>query len=541
MEETSYSFRKRFVDFETFIRKALTAILHISDYMDMCLVTKGFPKSREQKRGIFIMLDFLKQENNITYTENGALTHSTSGNNCLDLFFRAGAMRGADEKDIADMVIRAYAENPEKAMKIVFYTRDVRGGLGERRFFRTAIKNLSDYAPEAVKRNIQYFAEYGRFDDLLVLIGTSCESEAVDEMKKQLDSDIEAMKNNETVSLLAKWLPSVNATSSETKAMGKKIARLFGMKEKNYRHTLSALRKYIDIIENRLRVSDYTFDYSKQPSGAMFKYSKAFIRNDNKRYTDYLNAVQKGETKLNTSTLYPYEIIRRCNGCMNRDERMSLDVTWNNLPIYCSNDENAIAVIDTSGSMSWSPNGSVSPLDVALSLGIYFAEHNKGKFANHFITFSKNPKLIEIKGNNIYEKILYCNTFSEVANTDLEAVFNLILTTAVKNKVPQNELPSKIYIISDMEFDMCIEGGNSMPLFNEMKNKYKNHGYELPDVIFWNVDSRNSNMPIDISDTGATLVSGFSPVIFDMAISNELSPESIMEKVISSERYAVIK
>ncbi|MDE5834185.1 MAG: DUF2828 family protein, partial [Ruminococcus sp.] len=367
-----------------------------------------------------------------------------------------------------------------------------------------------------------------------------CESEAVDEMKKQLDSDIEAMKNNETVSLLAKWLPSVNATSAETKAMGKKIARLFGMKEKNYRHTLSALRKYIDIIENRLRVSDYTFDYSKQPSGAMFKYSKAFIRNDNERYTEYLNAVQKGETKLNTSTLYPYEIIRRCENA-SKDERKSLDVTWNNLPVYCSNNENAIAVIDTSGSMTWSPDNSVSPLDVALSLGIYFAEHNTGKFANHFITFSRNPRLIEIKGNNIYEKVKYCNTFSEVDNTDLESVFNLILTTAVKNKIPQNELPSKIYIISDMEFDMCIEGGNSMPLFNAMKNKYKNHGYELPTVIFWNVDSRNSNIPIDISDTGATLVSGFSPVIFDMAISNELSPESIMEKVISSERYAVIK
>lgn len=488
------------------------------------------------------MLDFLKQENNLTYTENGAMTHSTSGNNCLDLFFRAGAMRTADEKDISDTVIRAYAENSEKTMKIVFYTRDVRGGLGERRFFRTAIKTLSGFAPEAVKRNILYFAEYGRFDDLLILLGTSCESEAVAEIKKQLDSDIEAMNNNETVSLLAKWLPSVNATSAETKATGKKLSRLLGMNEKKYRHTLSSLRKYIDIIENRMRVSDYTFDYSKQTSGAMFKYRKAFIRNDNERYTSYLESVQNGEEKLNTSTLYPYEIVRRCyNDDIGRAEKKSLAVTWDNLPAYGNSDENAIAVIDTSGSMTWSNYSSVRPIDVALSLGIYFAEHNTGRFANHFITFSESPRLIEIKGRDIYEKVRYCHTFSEIANTDLEAVFNLILTTAVKNKVPQKELPSKIYIISDMEFDYCIEGGNSTPLFNAMKTKYENYGYKLPDVIFWNVESRQSNMPVNISDTGATLVSGFSPVVFDMAISGELSPETIMEQVLSSERYAVIK
>jgi len=486
------------------------------------------------------MLNFLKDESNLTYTENGALTHSTTGDNCLDLFFRAGAMRNADEKDISDLVIRAYTENPKKTMKIVFYTRDIRGGLGERRFFRTAIKTLSSFAPDSVKRNIPYFAEYGRFDDLLVLLGTSCESEAVAEIKKQLDSDIEAMNSNETVSLLAKWLPSVNATSDDTKAMGKKMSRLLGMREKEYRHTLSALRKYIDITENHLRVSDYTFDYSKQPSGAMFKYRKAFIRNDSERYIDYLESVQKGEAKLNTSTLYPYEIVRRCDGLNIQNEILSLDTTWKNLPVYGDSDENAIAVIDTSGSMTWSPSNSVRPIDVALSLGIYFAEHNKGKFANHFITFSEHPRLIEIKGKNICEKVKYCQTFSEVANTNLEAVFKLILRTAIKNKVPQNELPSKIYIISDMEFDYCIEGGNNAPLFNIMKIEYKQYGYKLPNIVFWNVASRQSNMPISVSDTGSTLVSGFSPIVFDMAISGEISPTAIMEKIIFSERYAVI-
>ncbi|MDE6671418.1 MAG: DUF2828 family protein [Ruminococcus sp.] len=489
------------------------------------------------------MLDYLKKESSVTTTENGALTYSTTGNECLDLFFKAGAMRSAEEKEIANVVIRAYVENPEKTMKIIFYVRDIRGGLGERRFFRTAIKSLLKCYPDAVERNIPYFAEYGRYDDLMTVIDSPCESTAVNEIKKQLDSDIQAMNADKNVSLLAKWLPSVNTSSEETRKLGKKMCRLLGMNEKTYRQTLSSLRKYIDIIENRLRESDYTFDYSKQPSCAMFRYRQAFLRNDEERYTEYLKAVDKGETTINTSALYPYEITRKCNEnkCMSEDEKLSLDVTWKNLPDYATTDENAIAVIDTSGSMTWSENSSVRPLDVALSLGIYFAEHNKGTFANHFITFSENPRLIEIKGDDIFQKVNYCMKFTEYANTNLEAVFNLILNTAVKNKLPQEELPTKIYIISDMEFDYCIEGGNSLPLFETMKKKYQKKGYKLPDIVFWNVNSRQSNMPVSMSETGATLVSGFSPVIFDMTISGDISPASVMERVISSERYAPIK
>ncbi len=487
------------------------------------------------------MLNFLKnlkKEASLTYTENGALTHSSTGSFCLDLFFGAGAMREAEEQRIKRAVIESYAEDPTRTMKIIFYARDARGGLGERRFFRTAMKTLSEFAPDAVKRNIPFFAEYGRFDDLLVLFGTKCEKEAVSEIQKQLDMDINAMQKNEQVSLLAKWLPSVNASSAETKALGKAVAKFLGMSEKKYRHTLSELRHYIDIIENRLRTSDYTFDYSKQPSCAMFKYRKAFIRNDNQRYMNYLQSVQKGEEKLNTSVLYPYEIVRRCEGKKTDEEKMSLDTTWNSFPSYADNNENAIAVIDGSGSMYCGYN--VRPIDVALSLGIYFAEHNKGIFANHFITFSQRPQLVEIKGKDICKKVSYCQRFNEMANTNLEAVFNLILMTAVKNKLPQEEMPSKIYIISDMEFDYCIEGGNSAPLFDLMKNEYLHYGYRLPDIVFWNVNSLQKNMPVTMSETGAALVSGFSPVIFDMALSGEISPFKIMEKVISSERYKKI-
>lgn len=484
------------------------------------------------------MLNYLQQEANLTHTENGALTYSTSGSFCLDLFFRAGAMRNASEQEIADVVTRSFAEDAVKTLKIIFFARDVRGGLGERRFFRIAMRTLTTIASESVARNVPYFPEYGRFDDLCTLLHTPCESVAVEEIKKQLDADKLAMQNGEGVSLLAKWLPSVNASSQETRRNGRYLASLLGMTERNYRKLLASLRSHIDILENYLREKDYTFDYEKQPSKAMFKYQQAFWRNDEERYSNFLDSVEHGDAELKASTLYPYEIVRRCLSEITEKELRSLDLTWKNLPVYGNNNENAIAVIDGSGSMTWGEH--VRPLDVALSLGIYFAEHNKGAFAKHFITFSRHPRLVKITGTDIVEKVKYCSTFNEVANTDLEAVFDLILSTALKHHVPQEELPHRIYIISDMEFDGCVIGGNEQTLYTEMKKRYAKQGYTLPQVVFWNVDSRNSNMPVTLHENGTALVSGFTPALFDMIIADELSPIRMMEEVISSERYARI-
>lgn len=486
------------------------------------------------------MLNLLQDENNRTYTENGAVTNRTSGGFCLDLFFRAGAMRGVSEGEIAKAVTRAYAEDPIKTMKIVFFARDVRGGLGERRFFAAAVRTLAAIAPEAVNRNVRCFAEYGRFDDLLALLGTQCENAAFEVIEGQLRADISAFERGEPVSLLAKWLPSVNTSSEKTRIAGKRIAKRLKLSEKEYRQMLAKLRRYTDIIENRLRERDYTFDYGKQPSGAMFKYRKAFARNDGERYLAYLNAVRKGAAVMHADTLYPYQIVRSClTGELSEQDKLSLDTAWNSLPVF-GEAGNTIAVVDGSGSMTWSPNGSVRPIDAALSLGIYFAEHNKGAFAGHFITFSESPRLVEIKGADIAEKARFCSTFNEIANTNLEAVFDLILSAAVRGRVPQSELPERIYIISDMEFDRCIIGGNDLTMFAAMRKRYAHHGYTLPEVVFWNVSCRHENFPVSMSETGAALVSGFSPAIFDMIASGEISPEIVMNSVIESERYKQI-
>ena len=486
------------------------------------------------------MLEQLKKEANYGYTENGAVTLTSSGKHCLDLFFTAGAMRNRSEEDIAAAVTRAYTEDPVTALKIIFFARDIRGGLGERRFFRTALNCLTWLDAEAVSRNIEFIPEYGRWDDLLTLFGTRLGLKATQLIGAQLAADTEAMKNGEEVSLLAKWLPSANTSSEQTRAHARTLMKMLGMNASVYRKTLSALRAYIDIIENRLREKDYTFDYSKQPSRAMLKYRGAFLRNDNKRYDEYIKRVLSGKETLNADTLYHYDIVRSCFGRPEKSERRALDATWRSLPSFGGSSENALAVIDGSGSMTWAPNGNIRPIDVALSLGIYFAEHNKGGFAGHFITFSGRPQLVEIKGDDIFSKVQYCSTYNEVANTDLEAVFRLLLETAVKNRLPQKDMPSKLFIISDMEFDCCVYGGSDETLFRSMKAMYAREGYKLPEIVFWNVNSRSQNIPVSMNETGAALVSGASPAIFNMVMSGNISPEKVMNDILSSKRYAPI-
>ena len=487
------------------------------------------------------MLNRIKETANLTLTENGGTAYRTTTSFCLDMFFKAGAMRYASKDEIANTVTKAFCEDPDKTMKILFFARDVRGGLGERRFFRCAARTLAKLAPEAIRKNIPLFAEYGRWDDLLVLLETPLENDAVAEIRVRLVKDTEALAEGKPASLLAKWLPSVNASSAETRRQGRRMAVLLGMSEKTYRKTLSSLRRYTDIIENRLRERDYTFSYEAQPSCAMLKYRNAFIRNDGKRYCEYLNSVERGETEMNTSTLYPYDVVRKAmEEDMSEKERMSLNITWKALSALTpARVENAIAVVDGSGSM-YGGKGSLRPIDAAMSLGIYYAEHNKGMFENCFITFSSTPQIVEIKGRDIFEKVRFCKAFNEVANTDLEAVFMVILRAAVSNNAAPNEMPERLYIISDMQFDFCIIGGNDEPMFCEMKKLYNEHGYKLPEVVFWNVASRSDVMPVKRSETGAALVSGYSAAVFNMVMNGEISPETVMNSILSSERYADI-
>ena len=482
------------------------------------------------------MLEYLKNETNKTLTENGAATYRTSCSDCLDLFATIGALRHSDESIIINRFMRAYTENPDLAMKILFFARDVRGGLGERRVFRIILEWLAQNKKISVMKNIFCIPEYGRYDDLLVLLDSDCQSAVVALIKSQLADDIEAMQNKSEISLLAKWLPSVNASNKETVRKAKKLCRMLGMSEAEYRKTLSELRAYLKLIENNLRERDYTFDYSKVPSKAMHKYINAFYRNDNKRYSKYLESVERGEAKMNTSTLTPYDIIAPffC-GNVSDEKRKSIDIEWRNLEDF-TNDENALVVVDGSGSMYC---GGAMPAKVALSLGIYFAEHNKGEFHNHFITFSENPQLVEIKGEDIFDKVNYCQSYNECADTNIQKTFEVILQAALKNNVPQEEMPSRLYIISDMEFNYCTVDAD-ITNFEYAKKLFQENGYNLPEVIFWNVYSINTQQPVTQNEQGVALVSGCTPRLFSMITSGDLSPYKCMMEIIGSERYQKI-
>ena len=486
-----------------------------------------------------MFLEDLRKEENRTYTENGALTNRSTNSYCLDLFATIGALRNAEDREIISRFIKAYTEDNNMAMKILFFARDIRGGLGERRVFRSIWKWLSLHEAESVRRNITNVPEYGRFDDLLSLLGGPCEKDMLSFIKEQLDKDLAALKIGESVSLLAKWLPSVNTSNKDTVKMAKKLAKAMGFSDAEYRKVLVSLRAEIKLMENYLREKDYSFSYEKQPSKALYKYRLAFFRNDQDRYCAFLEKAESNPSVMNTGTLTPYDVIRpimhraEAEIEISEEERRSMDITWKALPDY-TGAENALAVVDGSGSMYC--GFGYTPATVAQSLGIYFAEHNKGCFHNHFITFSENPRLVRVQGRDIVEKLRYCMSFDECANTDLLRTFDLILKTAIQNKARQEDIPEKLYIISDMEFDYCANHGE-MSNFEYAKKEFAKYGYRLPQIIFWNVESRNRQQPVTKNEQGVALVSGTSPQIFSMLSKGILDPYSFMLETLSAKRY----
>lgn len=492
------------------------------------------------------MLQGLDRASNMAFTENGALANRSTGSHCLNFFAVCGALRNADEGAIHRLFARAYAEDRNLAMRALFYARDIRGGLGEREVFRDIISWLARKRPQSVRRNIPFIPDFGRWDDLLVLLKTPCEEDVVACIREQLDKDIHAMREGGQVSLLAKWLPSVNTSSAQRKAEARLLCKGLGMVEKEYRRTLALLRTQIDVLEKRLCGRDYSFEYAKQPSGAMHKYRRAFLRHDHDRYTEYIDKVVQGDAQMHAGTLYPYEIIREClaseDTVMYSHQRareefspemiQSLDASWKSLPDY-GDSRNALAIIDGSGSMFG--GGNPLPAEVAMSLGIYFAEHNTGFFKDHFMTFSRTPRLVKLEGDNIVDRVLYCMSFDEVANTNLRAAFLLILKAAVENHLPQEELPETLYIISDMEFDEGVE--QDATLFQEIKSLFADHGYRLPALVYWNVNCYNEQFPVRKDEHGTVLVSGSSPSLFQMVIGQDVSPEQFMLSILNSERY----
>lgn len=501
--------------------------------------------------------------NETKLTENGAVGYRTTGKKLLDLNFSVASLRGASEQVIINKFMGAYWEDPVVAIKWLFYTRDCREGLGERRLFRIVLKHLAQEKPEVIKAVFSFAPIYGRYDDLWCLLDTELKQSVIFAIKAQLSEDVPNMISGKSVSLLGKWLPSENASSKETKKYATIIRKGIDMTSRNYRKMLSDLRKHIQVVECKMSAKQWNeIDYEAVPSRANLIYNNAFLRNDEERRRAYLGALEKGEVKINAGTLFPHDIVHKYTATGGWCARLNnynsaLEGMWKALPDTVKGNGNTLVVADGSGSMTCNVGGktSVTALDVANALAIYFAERASGEFKDKYITFSERPQFVDFSNaKSLHDKLGIALCHNECANTNIEAVFDLILQTAVNNHMAQEDIPTNILIVSDMEFDSCattnstrLDGWYSSrqvptaTLFDTIAKKYAVYGYKLPRLVFWNVNSRTGTIPVKENDLGVALVSGFSVNIVNMVMSNKLDPYECLLDVLNTERYQPIE
>lgn len=476
---------------------------------------------------------------NSSYTENGARGYASTGHALLDMNFKVPSYRSADEEKIFDDFCEAFRENQVLALRWLFYARDIRGGLGERSLFRIIMSQLAADKPTLVKALIPLIPEYGRWDDVVALVDCpEVRDSVIDLIREQFYHDLsEFCEENGKISLLAKWLPSANASSSETRRRAKIIYRGLGITESSYRKYLSRLRKRLRVVEQDMSANQWDkIDYSAVPSKASLIYKDAFRRHDNERYSDFLKKVESGEAKINANTLFPHEIARQYEfHCLQYSNiNPTIEALWKNLPNVIPSDASTLVVSDTSGSMIG------KPLEVSLALSVYFAERLSGVFKNKFITFSSRPNFIDINGEGtLLAKLAKAYYHSDCSNTNIERVFELILNLACESHLSQADMPRNILIISDLEFDAnTFHAGER--LFDSIAKRFEQAGYTLPRIIFWNVASRTNTIPLRNGPNGVVLVSGYSPNAMKMVMSGELDPYKCLVKTLMAPRYDAV-
>lgn len=483
-------------------------------------------------------LNAVESELNTGLNENGAKAYRSTLNSCLDLFGQIGACR-EDTDRAQKLFAKAFSEDPETATRILFWVRDIRGGQSERKVFRVLLKCLAEEKPALVENLLPLVAEYGRWDDLIVpLEGTPVWPKVLQTLEIRFNLDLIALSKDGSLSLLGKWLPSINASSKDSKRLGRKIASHLGLSEKDYRITLRKLREKINIVEQSMCSREWSqIDYSKVPSRASFMYRNAFAKQDEDRYSSFLESVEKGEAKINASTLFPSDIVHEYlyKGAQNDK---TIDLQWEALPNYMDGESfNGLVVADVSGSMGMLGG---KPMAASIGLAMYIAERNTcDLWKNKFLTFSERPELLTILGSSVGRRIRNLQAAPWGGNTDLMAVFKTVLSAAESNNLSQAEMPQKLIIISDMQFDGCCRS-NKRTNFEQIEKLYRKAGYEMPQLVFWNVRS-SDNVPVKADDTGTCLVSGYSPSILKTILTGKVvSPVETMMDTVYSDRYDAV-
>ncbi|MDE7325630.1 MAG: DUF2828 family protein [Lachnospiraceae bacterium] len=474
----------------------------------------------------------MRKAGNFTRTENGASALGTTGNACLDFFGVAGSLRGADEARICALFEEAFQEDALLATKIVFYARDIRGGLGERATFRILLAYMAKKHPGALVPNLDLVGVFGRYDDLYCLVGTPCEDAMWAAMKTQFEEDLKNLHEGRALSFLAKWIKTADASSKDTRRLGILTAQKLGYPVYHFKRIVRSMRKNIRVVE--CLMSQNRWDeilYPKVPSRAMMIYRNAFMRHDGERFKEFVGKAAAGEVKINSSALYPYDIVEKI--LYQKEDSPVLQAQWQQLPDYVQKGTNAIVMADVSGSMYG------RPMATAIGLAIYFAERNTGAYHNLFMTFSGSPQIVTLKGQSLAQKINNVSKADWCNNTSLELAFLRVLEIAIAGHVPPEEMPKSILVISDMEIDSC--GDRKWTFYEQMEARYKEAGYGIPNVVFWNVASRHDVFHADHKRRGVQLCSGQSAAVFGQVLSCiGCTPVEMMHKVVDSKRYACV-
>lgn len=496
--------------------------------------------------------------NNLTMTANGAIAYKTSGSKLVDINFAIGELRSADDSEVIKKFRDAFEENPEFALKWLFWLRDVRSGSGERRAFRTILVDLSKNGlSKFVDNMVPYLGFYGRYDDMWGLLDTPSKNAVLRFTAKQLKEDLANRKAGKPISLISKWIPSGNASSKVSAKYNKQIRTYLKWTGSQMQHTLTILRKYIDVVERKMSSDNWqSIDYEKVPSKASKLYTKAFMKHDQERYTAYLEGLKTGKAKVNASVLNPCEIVHKVYKSISwygRDEDTLtlMEAMWKNLPDRVQGEGDTICVLDTSGSMSSrvDSKSKMTCREVAESLAIYFAERCSGVFQNKIITFSHSPKYMDLTGcDSLEKKLKYIQKYSEISDTCIESTFDLLLNTAIKGHLTQDELPKRVLILSDGGFNYMAEQTPDQTLFQTINQKWNKAGYEMPTLIFWNILGSgrwgygSKAIPVSYNeDFPCLLVSGYNTASLNMVLKGQESPLEGILSVINTERYEPIK
>ena len=490
-----------------------------------------------------------KLENNQkSYTENGAVGYVTSGHKIVDLNFAIPSFRDGIDVRLFSLSLK---QDEKLTLKWLLYLRDIRNGVGERQSFRDFVVCLSNINEELSCRFISNcaFEEYGRWDDYIDIY-FNVDSDRIkkviaNKIVKQFSFDINCYYENKSISLLAKWLPSINASSYVTRKRAREMISVLGIKtERKYRKLLSMLRKYIDVVERKMSANNWgCIDYSGVPSKANLIYSDAFLKHDEARRKEYIDSVKNGKSKINANAMFLHDIVHKYRGnhwrASNYDE--TLEQLWA-AQKKVDGFGNTIVVRDGSGSMSCrAGNSSLTARSVADAITLYCAENNTGEFKNKFITFSSYARLVDVgTENSLYDKLELLDEYTDYSCTNIENVFRLILATAVDNDVLEKDMPKTVLIVSDMEFDCASGGSVDRALFEAISDNFERNGYSMPRLVFWNVNSRTNTIPLQQNKNGVILISGFSKNLMDMVMSSELDPYKALVRILNSGRYSCV-